>query len=65
MSEPKKHHIVPRMLLKHFALDGKICLYSKKSESFRFDQGIENVCIQKITSNELLSLLVMINIYFN
>lgn len=47
MSEPKKHHIVPRMLLKHFALDGKICLYSKKSESFRFDQGIENVCIQK------------------
>ena len=47
MSEPKKHHTVPRMLLKHFALDGKICLYNKESGLLRLNQDIKNVCIQK------------------
>ncbi len=47
MSKPKKHHIVPQMLLKHFALDGKIFSYNKKSRSFLPNQDIKNICIQK------------------
>jgi hypothetical protein len=47
MSKPRKHHIIPQMLLKHFTYKNKICLYSKKSESYHFNQDIKNVCVQK------------------
>ena len=46
MNKPKKHHIVPQMLLTNFCSKGKICVYSKKRKSYSSNQCIKNVCVQ-------------------
>jgi hypothetical protein len=46
MSAPKKHHIIPQMLLKNFAYENKLCVYNKELKSYRTDQDIKNVCVQ-------------------
>jgi len=46
MSEPKKHHIIPQMLLKNFCYEDKLCVYNKELKSYRHNQDIKNVCVQ-------------------
>jgi len=46
MNKPKKHHIVPQMLLTDFCSEGKICVYNKEQKSHRSNQRIKNVGAQ-------------------